>query len=134
VNPAKGTQIGDRRPKPKEKVMELLTEAGIFGYVAFIAWIIGIVMILRRPAKAMVHSIAAAVFVLGLCAMGFGVGQRLVDRAVELQPDVNQKVAMLSQGSKEASGNLLLGGIFAISLVGLGAGVGSMRGRDKEAS
>ena len=114
--------------------MELLTEAGIFGCVAFIAWIIGMVMILRRPAKAIMHSISVALFVWGLCAVGFGVGQRLVDKAVELQPNVNQKLAMLSQGSKEASGNLLLGGIFAISLVGLGAGVGAMRGRDKEAS
>jgi hypothetical protein len=38
--------------KTTEEMMDLRTEAGVFGYVAFIAWIGAIIVIFRRLAKA----------------------------------------------------------------------------------
>lgn len=113
--------------------MDLFTEAGVFAYVAFLVFLGGLVAIVRAPPKGagpLGRAAAAAALVMGLAMAGQGLGQRLVDRAVEAEPDNARKVAMLSMGTREASANQLLGGLMAVALIGLGAGVGAARRED----
>ena len=107
--------------------MELFQEAGIFAYGGFAAFIAGLILIARRPRGALSTGVAAAAMVVGLSMVGQGLGQRLVDRAVEAEPDPALKVATLSMGTREAAANQLLGGLMAVVLVGVGAGVGASR-------
>lgn len=111
--------------------MELFTEAGIFAWVGLVVFVGGIGAILAAPRRALARGAGAATLVLAVGLLGAGLGQRLVDRAVTAEPDLDKKVAMLSLGTREAAANELLGGAFAVFLLGIGAGVGFVR-RDEE--
>jgi disulfide bond formation protein DsbB len=110
--------------------MDLFTEAGVFAYVGLIVFVGGLVAIVRGPKRAVTRGAAAAIIVMGLGMAGQGMGQRLVDRAVEAEPDNARKVALLSMGTREASANQLLAGLMALALIGVGLGVGAARGDD----
>lgn len=110
--------------------MDLFIEAGVFAYVGFALFVIGIVVALRAPKRAAKNAglVAAAIVALGIA--GAGMGQRLVDGAVSKEPDLNKKVEMLSLGTREAAANELLAGMFALALLALGAGVQTLRGQE----
>ena len=110
--------------------MDLFLEAGIFSIVSFVIFLAGIVLCLRRPRQALVTACATAAVIMGLSMIGAGLGQRLVDRAVEGEPDSAKKVAMLSMGTREAAANDLLGGLFGMSVVLLGSAVHLARKED----
>jgi hypothetical protein len=107
--------------------MHLLTEAGIFGWAGLVLFGAGLVLLLRDPGKAGARSrgLAAAEMALGL--LGAGLGQRLVAQAVEKAPDLSAQVRFLNLGTMEATANLILGGLFALAILGLGAGIGWAR-------
>lgn len=103
--------------------MELFQEAGFFAYFALITFCIGLVQTIRQPAKALPTAVVFAAAVLALGLLGNGLGQQLVNQAVLAVPDPAQKVVMLSIGTKEATGNLILGGLFALAQLGVGGAV-----------
>lgn len=104
--------------------MSLFTEAGIFSLVGLALFVVGLILIVRKPAGAhqVVALMAPAIVAVGL--MGAGMGQRLVDRYLETITDPAEKVVILSMGTREATANHLLAGTMALALVGIGAAVG----------
>jgi multisubunit Na+/H+ antiporter MnhF subunit len=109
--------------------MELFTEAGVFAWVGLLVFTVALIRVVTRPQHATRTASLAAVALLSLGMLGSALGQRMVDRAVEREHVVAQKVALLSAGTRETSSNLLLGAIFALALAGVGAGVSAARDR-----
>jgi hypothetical protein len=106
--------------------MSLLTEAGIFGYLAVITFAAAVFSLIRSKDPLRVAPSWAA-GVAGLGMIGVGLGQRLVDAYLDRVPDLAEKVVVLSAGTREASANLLLGGICAVGLLAFGAVLSASR-------
>jgi len=103
--------------------MSIFVEAGIFAYVSLGLFVLGLILVVRRPenAKSIASLMAPAILAAGL--IGAGTGQRLVDKYLDSVTDPAQKVVVLSAGTREATANHLLAGLMALALVGIGAGV-----------
>jgi hypothetical protein len=92
--------------------MDMFVEAGIFAPVSLVLCIGGLISLARTGQAT---SWALSILVAGV--VGAGLGQRLVSRAAELAPTLDQKVAILAVGAREATGNLILSGVMAGALV-----------------
>lgn len=94
--------------------MELLQEAGPFGPLAVLMFIVGLgAAIKTRSASSTAPFILA---VLGLGQLGQGLGQHAVRDAVEQVPDLVQKVQFINVGTGEASSCLIISGACAVLL------------------
>ncbi len=67
-------------------------------------------------------------------AIGYSLGQHRVDYVVSTVPktEVARRISLVSMGSREASGNLLLAGTSALAVLLVG-GVLALRSRDTKA-
>lgn len=88
--------------------MQIFVEAGAVAFVALALFVMGLMARVRgQSVDAWVMGILAA------GAVGVGLGQRLVAAAVDAVTDLGAKVDILSVGTREASANLLIAGVFA---------------------
>jgi len=109
--------------------MQLILEAGIFGILIVVTFAAGSVVVVRsHDALRAAQTFALTVVLLGIA--GAGLGQRLVDKAVDRVTDPAEKVALLSVGTREASAGHLLGGACGILLLGLGGAIHLARRRE----
>jgi hypothetical protein len=99
--------------------MGLFVEAGLFAWVGFVVLLSALVCAIVRPADGVRLARRAALAVIALGMLGTALGQRLVDRAVLAEPVLEQKVLLLSMGTRETSANLLLSGLYALALLGV---------------
>ncbi len=97
--------------------MEMFQEAGAFAYVGFALFCGGLFSVAKG--KPVVLHIAAAI--LAVAMIGDGLGQRLVCEAIERTPDMADKVKFLSLGTREATANLVLGGLWVVLLLAVDA-------------
>lgn len=107
--------------------MELLREAGVFAWLGLAILSGGLMYAVVRPDPGARVAKALAVVVLAVGMLGASLGQRLVDRAVDAEPDVTKKVVMLSVGTRETSANLLLSSLYALALMAVAASVQRVR-------
>ncbi len=108
--------------------MNLFLEAGLFAWGAFAVFLIGLVVLVRSKKNAVLNAVVLAVSILALGEVGAGVGQRLVATAVQNIASLDEKVLVLSMGTKEAAANHLVAGTLAFVLVAIAvAVVGSRR-------
>lgn len=103
--------------------MELLREAGVFAWVGLAILSGGLMYAVVRPDPGTRAARGLAVVVLAVGMLGASLGQRLVDRAVEAEPDLAAKVTTLSAGTRETSANLLLSSLYALALMAVAASV-----------
>lgn len=101
--------------------MSLFSEAGIFGWLGVVLFAGGLMYAVVRPERGVPAAKGLAVIVMAIGMLGSSLGQRLVDRAVDAEPELAQKVVMLSVGTRETSANLLLASLFALALMGVAA-------------
>lgn len=94
--------------------MQIFAEAGVFAFVALALFLGGVVAAARDKA---VEPWALSILAAG--AVGVGLGQRLVASAVDATDALEDKVAILSVGTREVSANLLIAGTFAGLLLGV---------------
>lgn len=109
--------------------MELFHEAGVFAYVSAVAFVTTLVFAVKRPDRALARASVGACVIFAVGMVGSALGQRLVDRALPEVPSVEQKVTILSAGTRETSANLLLAGMFSLALLGVAGGVSAARDR-----
>ena len=102
--------------------MDMFVEAGIFAPISLALCIGGLVSLARHG-----QTTAWAMGVLVAGFVGAGLGQRLVSRAAELAPTLDEKVAILAVGAREATGNLILSGVMAGALLSGGALVARLK-------
>lgn len=108
--------------------MDLILEAGIFGPAIALAFTVGAFATVRADDALRTAQVAAlTVVVLGI--LGTGLGQRLVDKAVQGVTDPAKQVALLSAGTREAAAGNLLGGGAGLLLIALGGAVAISRRR-----
>lgn len=112
--------------------MELFTEAGIFGYIAALLFVVALVFSVRRPDRALARGVVGSSLVLTVGMLGSALGQRLVERAVSQEAVLETKLMMLNIGTRETSSNLLLAGLLSLALIGVSAGVSAARDRQSE--
>lgn len=103
--------------------MQLFIEAGIFAWVGVALLIGGLMYAVVRPEPGTRAAKEIAVIVLAVGMLGASLGQRMVDRAVDAEPELAKKVLMLSVGTRETSANLLLAALFALALIGVATAV-----------
>lgn len=103
--------------------MELLREAGVFAWLGLAILSGGLMYAVVRPDPGTRAARGLAVVVLAIGMLGASLGQRLVDRAVDGEPDLGKKVVMLSVGTRETSANLLLSSLYALALMAMAASV-----------
>jgi hypothetical protein len=98
-----------------------------------VAGLAAVVTVGRKWARPGSVAAAWAVAVLASGAIGFAAGQRMVDHGINSHVDAEggRRVAMLSRGTREASGNLYLAGFGALALCTVG-GVLSLLVRPKD--
>jgi hypothetical protein len=97
--------------------MQLLHEAGVFGYATVALFTVACVVVVRTK----ISSTPFALALLALGQLGQGAGQRVVRDACETVVDVQAKLSFLNIGSGEAAANLVISGMTAIVLVALAA-------------
>jgi hypothetical protein len=104
-------------------MMTLIHESGFGGWLTLLLFIGGLAAIftvgrkLGRPGSV---AAAFAVAVLASGSLGIGTGQRAVDRYVQNQTEIGQRVEGLSIGTREAAANLLLSGAGGLLLMAIG--------------
>ncbi len=103
--------------------MGLFIEAGIFAWVAFVVLLGALVYAIVRPDPGVRTARRAALTVLSLGMLGASLGQRLVDRAVGAESELERKIVLLSMGTRETSANLLLTALFALALLATAAAI-----------
>lgn len=103
--------------------MSIFVEAGMFAYLSLGLFVLGLILVVRRPesAKSVASLMAPAILAAGL--IGAGTGQRLVDKYLDGVTDPAEKVVVLSAGTREATANHLLAGLMGLALIGIGAAV-----------
>lgn len=102
--------------------MEFITECGVFGYLDLLAAIAGLVTAATWGRKIGKPGGVATVFAVALMALGgvgFGAGMRMVEKAVAAA-EAAKRVDLVTIGSREASGNLLLAGLCALAVLAVG--------------
>jgi hypothetical protein len=113
----------------------VIRESGLGAWVTLfltVAGLAAVVTVGRKRARPGGVAAAWAVAVLASGAIGFGAGQRMVDRGIDRDHHENsQQTAMLSRGTREASANLFLSGFGALGLCAVG-GVLSLIIRPKD--
>jgi hypothetical protein len=107
-------------------MFEIIREAGWGAYPSLIfagVGVLAIVTVGRRieRAGAMAACFAAAVIASGL--LGTATGQDKVSRVVDETADLNVKLALLNEGTKEAHMNLMLSGFLAMAVLGVGLAI-----------
>lgn len=107
--------------------MDIISEAGILAPVAIVIFVIGLVVCVRTRASAMQVGAPLAVVILAVGALGAAMGQHLVDKAVQSAPGLEERVLMLSIGTREASANFLIAGVLALLLVAIAFGLNRSR-------
>ena len=109
--------------------MEMFIDAGIFAVFSLVAFVAGLILTVRAKDPARV-STALAGLILALGLMGAGLGQGLVDNYIGQVEPLDKKVAILSAGTREATGNHVLSGGMAALLLALGAAMSRSRRDD----
>jgi hypothetical protein len=107
--------------------MDLFVEAGWFSWVMLAFFVGGLIAVVRKPENAQK---TAGLFAIAVCAAGLtgaGLGQRLVDKYLEKVEDTREKVVILSAGTREATANHVLAGMFGLALMGIGTAVSAVR-------
>lgn len=112
----------------------LIVESGFAAWVTLFLTVAGaaaVVTVGRKRGRPGGVAAAWAVAVLASGAMGFAIGQRMVDRGVQgIPPESGARVAMLSRGTREASANMLLSGVAALGLCAVGGMLSLVRPKD----
>jgi len=109
--------------------MSFISDCGVFGYVYPLVALIGIVVTVtvgRKRSNPAGVATAFAVALLAFGAIGYGVGMRQTESAV-LAAQQEARVRMVTIGSREASGNLLLAGASGLLLIAVGGGASLMK-------
>jgi len=109
-------------------MFEFFSHCGFVGYLALALILAGLAVTatvgrkIKRPGSV---AAAFAVAVLACGALGFGLGQHRVDSVVSTieRKDVEKRVMLLSIGTREASGHLILGGVGALVVSVVGGGL-----------
>jgi len=108
-------------------MIEFIQMTGWVGIANLSCLVAGLIITLtvgRKQDRAWSYAAAFAVAVLAFGAIGFGLGQIMVDHVVNTRPpeiEVQKAIMLLSLGTREASGNLLMGGTGAVLLSLAGA-------------
>ena len=104
-------------------MLAALHEAGWVSWFAVAAMVAGLVFVVSAGRKVgRAGSVAASwsAVVVAVALLNASAGQRKVDDAVQREPDPAHRIAMLSQGTREASSNLFVGGTCVLLLMAVG--------------
>ena len=113
------------------------------GFVAYItlaliaAGIVTSIVMGLRGRRAWLHAAAFAVAILACGAVGFGLGQIMVNKAVQARLTKNQPAKateLMALGTQEASANLVVGGLGALLVTMTGAGTALLRRRPERSA
>ena len=108
--------------------MHLFHEAGMFSYGVAIVFFVALVVAVRGRVEPVRAASVASVVMVALGLLGAGAGQRLVDAAVQSTTSLEERVLLLSIGTREAAANLLLSGVLVLLLLAIAGGVALAKG------
>ena len=104
-------------------MLTAIHEAGWVSWFAVAAMVAGLVFVVsvgRKVGRAGNVAASWSAVVVAVTLLNASAGQRKVDDAVQRESNPARQLAMLSQGTREASSNLFVGGTCVLLLMAVG--------------
>jgi hypothetical protein len=104
-------------------MLAAIHEAGWVSWFSVAAMVAGLVLVVsvgRRAGRAGSVASSWSAIIVAVALLNASAGQNKVDDGVQRESDPAHQIAMLSQGTREASSNLFVGGTCALFLMTVG--------------